>query len=116
MLLWPVHLVWFGPQSSFELCHLSSPGQSFGTSHYPIRRLSCQSSCTGRSRCMFVSLGRPCMALPDLSLEFVLKITSSFGPYPWLCEQGNTLLHEIFGIELEKEREKVLLIKYSGVW
>jgi len=43
------------------------------------------------------------------------KSSAYLGHNPWLCEQGNTLLHEIFEVELEEKRVRVCDLKLSQV-
>lgn len=50
-------------------------------------------------------------AFRDLNLRS--KFSAYFGHNPWLFEQGNNLLHEIFEVELEEKRVRVCDLKLS---
>lgn len=44
-----------------------------------------------------------------------LEFSANLGFNPWLCEQGNTLLQEIFKVELEESRVRVRDLKLNQV-
>ena len=79
--------------------------KSFGASHSPIQRRSSQTSWIDQSRCTSVFLGPAGMISS--------KLSAYIGHTPWFCGQGNTLLHDIFDVELEEKRVRVCDLKLS---
>lgn len=70
-------LVWFGPQCSFELCGLSSPGRNLWSFTFPNSATSCELENVRSCALVYVCfLGSSGHVAPALSPDFALGVFS----------------------------------------